>query len=174
MRFAYADPPYLGRCGRYDHNHPDGRCWDEPETHRLLVERLSQYDGWAMSLSAASLQIILPMCPPTVRTLAWVKPWASWKPGVFPAYAWEPVILSPATRKRKWQHGDADTPRDWLSHVAHQRGFFGSKPEAFTRWMLECLGVTAEDDFDDLFPGSGAVTRAYESWIAQLPMGISA
>lgn len=23
MRFAYADPPYLGCCALYDHHHPD-------------------------------------------------------------------------------------------------------------------------------------------------------
>ena len=41
MRFAYADPPYLGKCGKfYDHNHPDGRCWDDLLTHKLLIDRL--------------------------------------------------------------------------------------------------------------------------------------
>jgi hypothetical protein len=30
MRFAYADPPYFGKCGKYyKHYHPDGRCWDD-------------------------------------------------------------------------------------------------------------------------------------------------
>ncbi len=54
MRFAYADPPYLGCCGLYDHEHgSDGLCWDSPETHRQLVNALvDQYpDGWALSLS---------------------------------------------------------------------------------------------------------------------------
>jgi hypothetical protein len=59
MRFAYADPPYLGKCGKfYGHNHPDGRCWDDLATHEFLVKRLeAEYpDGWALSLSA------LPRC----------------------------------------------------------------------------------------------------------------
>ena len=28
------------------------------------------------------------------------------------------------------------------------------------------------DDFDDLFPGSGAVGRAWEAWCAQLPLEV--
>lgn len=35
MKFAYADPPYLGCCKLYDHFHPDGRCWDDVDTYRL-------------------------------------------------------------------------------------------------------------------------------------------
>ena len=55
MRFAYADPPYLGCCKLYDHHHPDGLCWDDPETHRLLIKRLMTEfpDGWALSLNSA-------------------------------------------------------------------------------------------------------------------------
>ena len=61
--FAYADPPYLGCCRLYGHHHPeggrpfDGRCWDEPETHRLLIEWLAKEfgDGWALSAGAPSL-----------------------------------------------------------------------------------------------------------------------
>ena len=56
------------------------------------------------------------------------------------------------------------TPRDWLARPAHQRGFFGSKPPEFVRWVLDCMGVTRDDEFIDLFPGSGAVTQEYECW----------
>ena len=36
MRFAYADPPYLG-CGKlYVSHHPDARDWDDPETPRAV------------------------------------------------------------------------------------------------------------------------------------------
>lgn len=166
MRFAYADPPYLGMCARYDHTHPDGRCWDEPETHRLLIERLADYDGWALSLHVPSLAAMLAMCPDDVRVLAWCKTWASWKPGVYPASAWEPIILH-GQRKRRWANGDAQTPRDWFACVAQQNGFFGAKPAQMVWWMLDCLGVGPDDEFDDLFHGSGSVIRAYEQWRAQ-------
>src|SRR5690606_1435371 len=58
VRLAYADPPYLGCCRLYQHHHPDGRCWDDLETHRLLVERLcDEYpDGWALSATSSSLR----------------------------------------------------------------------------------------------------------------------
>ena len=64
MRFAYADPPYLGCCYLYQHPDQDG-CWDEPATHRALIARLvAEYpDGWAMSASTPSLQTILPSLP---------------------------------------------------------------------------------------------------------------
>jgi len=42
MMVAYADPPYLGCCGLYDHFHLDGRCWDDVETHQVLI--LSEYE----------------------------------------------------------------------------------------------------------------------------------
>lgn len=165
LRFAFADPPYLGMCGRYDHDHGgDGRCWDDPETHRLLIERLETYDGWALCLHVPSLAQMLSMVPGDVRVMAWVKTWASWKPGVYPAAAWEPVIIRGA-RKRRWAHGDADTPRDWHACVAHQKGFFGAKPPSMVWWVLDCLGVDPSvDSLDDLFHGSGAVLDAYRRW----------
>jgi hypothetical protein len=174
MRFAYADPPYLGMCKRYEHHHPDGLCWDDVSTHAALIGRLGEYDGWALSCNAKDLRWLLPLAPDDVLPLAWVKTWASWKPGVYPARAWEPVLMKPASIKRKWKHGDAQTPRDWLACPVDQRGFFGAKPDAFTRWLLACLGVQPDDQFDDLFPGSGAVTRAYEQWVQQQPLGLTA
>jgi len=51
MKFAYADPPYLG-CGKlYAAHHPDALDWDDPETHFDLIGRLfDEYpDGWALS-----------------------------------------------------------------------------------------------------------------------------
>jgi hypothetical protein len=176
VKFAYADPPYLGMCGRYDHEHGDGGCWDDIETHRLLIEQLGDYDGWALSMGAKDLGAMLPMTPEPYRVLSWVKTWASWKPGPFPVCAWEPVVIR-GQRKRDRKREKAlrlTTPVDWLACPAHQRGFFGSKPETFTHWVLRCLGVQPEDEFVDLFPGSGAVTKAYERWIAQQPLGLTA
>ncbi len=169
VRFAYADPPYLGMCSKYGHEHGDGGCWDDISTHRLLIDRLETYDGWAMSLHVPSLRSILPLCPVDVRVMSWVKTWASWKPGIFPAAAWEPVILR-GQRKRRWKNGDAYTPRDWHACVAHQKGFFGAKPPSMVWWVLDCLGVSPDDEFDDLFHGSGAVTLAYEQWKSQAKM----
>jgi len=79
--------------------------------------------------------------------------------------------MRPAKRKRRWKNGMMTTPSDWLVTPAAQTDFFGAKPPQFTWWVLACLGVQRDDDFTDLFPGSGAVGRAWEAWRAQLPLG---
>src|SRR5271165_160051 len=63
MRFAYADPPYLG-CGKLYPEHPDARDWDDPMTHCALITTLcvAYPDGWAMSASSPSLRTILNLC----------------------------------------------------------------------------------------------------------------
>jgi hypothetical protein len=42
----------------------------------------------------------------------------------------------------------------------------GSKPAVFCRWVFDLLGAQAGDEFADLFPGSGGVTRAWASFVA--------
>lgn len=53
MKYAYADPPYVGMCRTYDHHHeaPYG-CWDDLHTHADLIDDLMTEfpDGWALSL----------------------------------------------------------------------------------------------------------------------------
>lgn len=161
MRFAYADPPYLGCASYYDH--PDTAIYDKPEAHRDLVARLVDEfpDGWAMSLHTPSLRAILPMCPEDCRIGAWVKPFASFKPGVNPAYAWEPVIFRGGRKRGR----DELTTRDFCAaNITMRRGFTGAKPEAFCFWVFDLLGAVAGDDFHDLFPGSGAVSRAWDEY----------
>ena len=165
VRYAYADPPYLGCCGHYGHNHgDDGRCWDVLTTHALLVERLEADfpDGWALSLSEPSLRLILPLCPDDSRVAAWVKPFASYKPNVNPAYTWEPVIFRGGREKRDRAE---PTVRDHLAcNVTLKRGFTGAKPEAFAIWILDLLGVQEGADIVDLFAGSGGVQRAWDAY----------
>lgn len=163
MRFAYADPPYLGLAAKfYGKLHPEAAEYDKLETHAALVTRLcDEYDGWAMSLHSPSLGKILSICPDDVRVGAWVKPFASFKKNVNPAYAWEPVIFRGA-RKRTT---DDLTVRDYVAcNITLQRGFQGAKPEGFCFWILELLGVQPDDEFDDVFHGSGAVARAWEKF----------
>jgi hypothetical protein len=38
------------------------------------------------------------------------------------------------------------------------------KPEAFCMWLFDLLNMRPEDEFDDLFPGSGAVGDAHRKW----------
>lgn len=158
MRFAHADPPYLGCCKRYDHYHPDGFCWDNPATHHQLVLRLlAEYpDGWALSCSTPSLRHILPLCPDTARVAAWVKPFAVFKRNVRNAYTWEPVILYGGRVSSK---DGAPVTRDHLAEsITLKRGLTGAKPERFNRWVLDMLGyIDGEDTLDDLYPGTGGM-----------------
>lgn len=159
MKFAYADPPYLGQGQRlYGAHHDDARVWDRPSTHLALVERLTgEYpDGWAMSLSSPSLATILPMCPPDARVAAWVKPFAAFKPNVPVAYTWEPVIFTGGRHRGR----DEDTTRDHLSeNITMLKGLPGAKPERFCAWILDLLGWDPTDTVDDLFPGTGVMDR---------------
>lgn len=158
MKLAYADPPYFGYGKFYDEFHVDSREYDSLSAHARLIARLQdEYsDGWAMSLTSGNLHDILPLCPHEARIAAWVKPFASFKPNVSPAYTWEPVIF---VRTRKHRR-DEPTVRDHLAHgITLQRGLTGVKPDAFNSWILDLLGWQVGDTLDDLFPGSGGMDR---------------
>lgn len=168
MRFAYADPPYLGCCGLYDHFHPDGKCWDHLDTHEALIDRMMAEfpDGWALSASAPSLPEIAPLVQDHARIGVWVKPFAIYKPNVNPAYAWEPVFWHGGRKRDR----TALTVRDWCAaNVTLERGTIGAKPYEFCWWVFDLLGVTADDEFTDVFPGSGAVTEALDAYLGHLP-----
>ncbi len=160
MRFAYADPPYLGCAAFYDH--PETAIYDTVEGHAALIGRLNAEfpDGWAMSLHTPSLRTILPLCPADVRVAAWTKPFCSFKGGVNPAYAWEPVIFRGGRKLDKFPK-----VRDYCAvSITLRRGFVGAKPEGFCWWVFDLLGMTPGDELADLFPGSGAVGAAWERW----------
>lgn len=168
MRFAYADPPYLGLASKfYGHLHPDAAAYDRLETHASLILRLCREypDGWAMSLSSTTLRQILPLCPDDVRVMAWVKPFASFKPGVGVAYAWEPVIVRGGARRSREQR----TVRDWCAeNITLQRGFQGAKPAGLILWIMDVLNVQAGDELVDLFPGSGGATATIKGRMESL------
>jgi hypothetical protein len=158
LRWGYADPPYPGMSGFYK-DHPD---YAGEVDHAELVERLCRdYDGWVLHTASSTLAEVLAVCPPEVRVLAWVKPFASWKKGVYPAYAWEPILLWGGRRA----FGSRQTPRDYCAEgITLKRGLTGAKPQAVCLWLFDCLGAEPDDDLVDLFPGSGAVTRAWEAF----------
>lgn len=163
MRFAYADPPYPGQAKKHYAAHPD---YAGEVDHGELVRRLCDEfpDGWALSTSSVALRDVLALCPPDVRVMAWVKPFASFKPNVNPAYAWEPVIVRGGRPRGREQI----TVRDWVSEpITLQRGLTGVKPDAFCFWLFMVLNTEPDDELDDLFPGSGAVTDAWNRWNAQ-------
>ena len=157
MKIAYADPPYIGQAKKHYNS-------EEVDHHKLILE-LETYDGWALSLSSPTLKEILAMCPNDVRVAAWVKPFCSFKPNVNPAYAWEPVVFKPARVRGR----EMLTVRDWVSvNITLKKGLVGVKPEAFSFWLFEILGAEPTDEFIDLFPGSGAMSRAWDKWKTRL------
>lgn len=168
LRLGYADPPYLGCCGLYDHHHPDGLCWDDLTTHEALFARLEEsYDGWVVHASSPSLPLLLPLVPAGARIMAWVKPFAAFKRNVPVAYAWEPVIVKAA--RKPVVSGRVKPLRDWLAEsITLKKGLTGAKPEKVCRWMFECLGAQPQDDLVDLYTGTGAVSAAWSGWQADV------
>ncbi len=153
MRVAYADPPYIGQARKH--------YSDEEVDHAALLAELVEYDGWALSASSPSLRYLLPLCPENVRVAAWVKPFASFKANVNPAYAWEPVLFIPDRKGRR----DIATVRDFVSaNITLKKGLAGAKPMTFCQWLFELLGCEPDDEFLDLFPGTGIVGTAWERW----------
>jgi hypothetical protein len=175
MRFAYADPPYVGQARKHYGQH---EAYGGEVDQRALVDRLvAEYpDGWALSLSASSLPEILGYCPPDVRVLAWVKTMVHMLPGVRLQYGWEPVIIR---RGRQGPHTTGEPmlrdylichPQEHQYRPADSGHVIGRKPAAFCRWLFHCLGARPGDELDDLFPGTGHVGRQWEAFSSQLSL----
>ena len=162
MKIAYADPPYIG-CAHLYRDRPD--CAGEID-HAALIARLERdYDGWILHAAATprSIAVLAPLIEPTgARWMAWVKGFAAFKRNVPVAWAWEPVIVKPA---RKPVVSKRLVLRDWIQEsIALCRGLTGAEPEAVCHWAFEMIAARPEDRFDDLFPGTGAVTAAWHTW----------
>lgn len=169
MRIGYADPPYPGMSGFY-RDHPD---YGGEVDHAALVARLiADYDGYCLHTASTTLAEVLAHFPAEepYRILAWVKPFASFKPNVAVAYAWEPVIVKPA-RSRAFD--GYTTIRDWLPEpITLRRGLTGAKPAAVCQWLFAVMGCEPADDLDDLYPGSGAVAAAWDAWQSQTRLAV--
>ena len=163
MRVAYADPPYIGQSAKHYRDHPD---YAGEVDHRILFGHLKAFDGWVLHASSPSLAEVLHaaewMGMKDYRVMAWVKPFAAFKRNVPVAYAWEPVLVKPC---RKPVVAGRMVMRDWISEpITMKRGLTGAKPEAVCWWAFEVAGMTADDELIDLYPGTGAVARAWQHW----------
>lgn len=159
-RLAYADPPYPGQATtRYNGTEVN---------HRLLVAHLDEFDGWALSTSAAALRDVWNLAP-HARCGAWTKTYAKngWSRV---RWSWEPVLF--VTDRKGIKPGEASSVYDSIvcapyvsrtgsgdwKPVGEGLGG-GSKPYPFVRWVMELLAYEDGDELADLFPGSGAVGR---------------
>jgi hypothetical protein len=108
-----------------------------------------------LSASSPSIGTIAEMCADLqikFRIMAWVKPFAVFKPNVGLAYAWEPVFFSGGRKIER----TSPTVRDWVScNITLRKGLTGAKPPAVCEWILNALNFKRGDTLDDLFPGTG-------------------
>ena len=175
LKYAIADPPYLGRAVRYygeggrggrnrkqADNHPEAFIWDKPETHKELAKNLLEnYDGFAIALSVHSLSTYLDVLETESENGIRVGVWH--RPNAVPSGSrifnnWEPVIFKiPKCRKGRFSGPHIS---DVLTCNIVKNGFIGSKPKDWVFWCLDVLGATENDLVDDLFHGSGAVAEA--------------
>lgn len=172
-RIAYADPPYIG-CAHLYRDHPD---YAGEVDHSALIDRLeAEYDGWILHAAATptSMAVLAPLVAavPGARWMSWVKGFAAFKRNVPVAYAWEPVIVKPA---RKPVVSKRLIMRDWIQEsITLRRGLTGAKPEAVCHWAFEMVAARPEDELHDLFPGTGAVSRAWQTWCGKFALPVSA
>ncbi len=166
MRFCYCDPPYPGLSRRYYGDHRD---FDGEVDHVELIERLTTgpYDGWALSTSAAALRDVWALCPVDTRLHIWVNGPRHVK-SYEPLHAYEAVLVWGGRRRDKPVVEDLC---DVLWWGGRQHSFpdavTGMKPAAFCDWLFRLLGVSRGDHLDDLFRGSGAVSRAWEVFMRE-------
>lgn len=160
-RLAYADPPYPGCARRYYGHHPD---YAGEVDHASLIDRLTTFDGWALSTSARALRELLPLVPRDAHLCAWIKPksanQAKHTRGLH--NVWEAVLVKPARLLRPGV-GDGlifDAAREGGSDL------IGRKPLQFCAWLFKALGASPVDSLDDMFPGSGIVGAAWREYVA--------
>jgi hypothetical protein len=53
------------------------------------------------------------------------------------------------------------------ANIVLQGGTKGTKPLAFCYWIFRMLNAVEGDEFEDVFPGSGNVTAAWDIWCRQ-------
>lgn len=164
MRFAYADPPYVGQARRHYGKHPD---YAGEVDHAALIARLGTFDAWALSASMRSLRAVLPLCPDDVLVLAWFNTNAP-PMGDKRIYAWEPVILHGGRRPTVHTKTTLIAPPPmWTFRPVTPGHVIGEKPETFALWLFVCAGLAPNDEFYDLFPGSSAMTQAWARFSSQ-------
>ena len=160
LRFAYADPPFPGMAARHYSDEP---TYAGEVDHASLLQKLRGYDGWALSTSERALREILPMCPPAARLCPWGKPIGVPEATYGLHNTWEALIVFPGRHLRPGKP-------DWLRAMPARGGgtLMGRKPLAFCAYLFEALGMVPGDTLDDLFPGTGIVSRAW-SYLSLTP-----
>lgn len=158
---VYADPPYAGCRARYARGN-NSRQWGRDaraDFMRDLIARMEQLraeDGvCAVSMGTPELRL-LNLFPSKCRVAAWVKPNVSPRPGIWPSFAWEPLVMWGALPT------DKGAPNDWREispRVKNRRGHETPKPDAFAEWVLELTLGNRRGSVCELFAGTAPVSR---------------
>lgn len=166
---VYADPPYAGCRMQYARRN-SSRQWGRDARADFLRELVARMDGLrstagvcALSMSTPELRL-LHLFPSKARVAAWVKPYAPMRPGVWPCFAWEPLVLWGCLPNREEQRA-AKTPHDWLElspKVPRKGGHETPKPDAFARWVLNITLGPRRGPVLELFAGTAPVAREAE------------
>lgn len=165
MRFAYADPPYIGQAKRHYSHDPLCAEVDHGELIKTLLMEFP--DGWALSASSSSIPILVRLMPEGTRMAVWCKSFCAFKRNVRPCYAWEPIFFyggrNPMNGHRALipaKNGKQTTPKDFIVEpITLRKGLVGAKPEKVCRWILDLLNVCEGDEVVDLYPGTGIMGR---------------
>lgn len=158
LRFAYADPPYPGTARSY----PERTEVD----HGELIQRLERdYDGWLLHSNSQSIAPLVNLVPRGTRILAWGKYHGLPVTSAGLIYTWEPIFLKPVRQP-------SDYVRDslWFDMADQLKWMRGQKPIPVVTWLFRAAGLQYDDELSDLFPGTGAVGRAWDEYSRQLSL----
>lgn len=155
MRFGYADPPYPNTA----HNYPERTEVDHVD---LVANLQREYDGWLLHSNSQSIPQLVGIVPSGTRILAWGKYHGLPVTSAGLVYTWEPIFLKPVRRP-------SDYVRDslWFDMADQLKWMRGQKPIPVVTWLFRAAGLRAGDELIDLFPGTGAVGRAWSEFSSQ-------
>ncbi len=162
----YADPPYAACRFKYARKNAS-RQWGRNARADFLRELISRCeelraeDGMA-AISMASPELrLLHLFPSNHRVFPWCKPYAPFRPHVWPCYAWEPVVAWGKFCGRQEQLASR-TPHDWLllsPKVPKKGGHETPKPAPFAEWVVNLTLGPRRGPVLELFAGTAPVAR---------------
>lgn len=158
---VYADPPYAGCRFKYARRN-GSRQWGRNARSDFMRELIARMDSLratdgvcAISMATPELRL-LHLFPSNHRVFAWTKPYAPFRPHVWPCYAWEPVVAWGKFPGRAEQLA-SKTPHDWFQlspKVPRKGGHETPKPAEFARKVLDLTLGPRRGPVCDLFAGS--------------------
>lgn len=168
---VYADPPYAGCRAKYARGN-NSRQWGRNARADFLrdiiarMESLRARDGvCAISMATPELEL-LSLFPSKRRVLAWTKPRGAPRPGIWPTYAWEPLVVWGRLPSKAEQKGKT-TPLDHIQMAAKRPkkgGHENPKPDEFGKWVISVTLGPRMGDVCELYAGTAPVARAADEW----------